>query len=63
MDGWEFAAELQRRQISLPILVMTAAGHAQRGAQQLGADGYLDKPFKLQALLNAVEPLCQAEAA
>ncbi len=57
LDGWGFARTLKERGISLPILVMTAAHDARRWAQEIGAEGYVAKPFNLGDLLNAVERL------
>ena len=58
LDGWGFAAELKQRGLELPILVMTAAQSAQRCCEQLGAAGYLGKPFNILDLLAAVEQVC-----
>jgi CheY-like chemotaxis protein len=55
LDGWGFARELKDRGVVLPILVMTAAQDASRWAQEIGADGYLAKPFQLMELLTAVQ--------
>jgi two-component system chemotaxis response regulator CheY len=57
MDGWGFARALRDRGMHLPILVMTAAQNARRWAEEIGAEGYLAKPFELLDLLNAVERL------
>ena len=57
LDGWSFAAKLRERGHHLPILVMTADQSARRWAEELGADGYLAKPFDLTDLLEAVERL------
>ena len=38
----------------LPVLVITADGHARQKATQLGAYRYLRKPFDLTDLLDAV---------
>ena len=57
MDGWGFAERLKERGIRLPIVVMTAAQDARRWAEEIGADGYLAKPFQLPDLLDAVERL------
>lgn len=54
MDGWQFAAEVRRRGLDLPIVVMTAAQDAQRWAGEIGADGYVSKPFDIDDLLGAV---------
>ena len=57
LDGWGFARALRDRGMHLPILVMTAAQNARRWAEEIGAEGYLAKPFELLDLLNAVERL------
>ncbi len=54
LDGWDFARALRDRGITLPILVMTAAQDARRWAQEIGAAGYVSKPFELLDLLSAV---------
>jgi two-component system, chemotaxis family, chemotaxis protein CheY len=54
LDGWDFARALRERGIFLPILVMTAAQDARRWAQEIGAAGYVSKPFELLDLLTAV---------
>lgn len=58
MSGWEFAAEYRaiygaRRDIA-PILVVTAAEHAGKRAQEVGAQGFLAKPFTRTDLVEAV---------
>ena len=55
MDGWAVARALRGRGISVPIIVMTAAESAQRWADEVGAEGYLAKPFGLDELLATVE--------
>jgi len=50
MDGWKFAAQLAERNISLPIVVMTAAPHAERVAREISAMGWIAKPFTLPEL-------------
>ncbi|HYP41819.1 MAG TPA: response regulator [Chloroflexia bacterium] len=57
LDGWDFARALRERGIILPILVMTAAQDARRWAQEIGAAGYVSKPFELLDLLTAVSSL------
>jgi two-component system, chemotaxis family, chemotaxis protein CheY len=54
LDGWSFARILKEQGIRLPILVMTAAQDARRWAQEIGAAGYIAKPFDLNELLVAV---------
>lgn len=57
LDGWGFARALKERNVKLPILVITAAQNARSWAQEIGADGFLSKPFDLVELLDAVERL------
>jgi CheY-like chemotaxis protein len=57
VDGWEFARLLRQRGITLPIIVMTAAQDARRWAQEIGANGYLAKPFDLTDLVDTVNRL------
>jgi CheY-like chemotaxis protein len=54
LDGWGFADEVKRRGIDVPILVITAAQDARRWAAEIGADGYVSKPFEIEDLLQAV---------
>lgn len=56
MDGYAFR-EVQRRDpklCSIPIVVLTADGHAETRAASLGAAGFLQKPVDLDELVAAV---------
>jgi CheY-like chemotaxis protein len=55
MDGWAVARALRGQGINVPIVVMTAAESAKRWADEVGAEGYLAKPFGLDDLLAAVD--------
>jgi urea transport system substrate-binding protein len=55
LDGWGFARELAARGVEVPIVVMTAAQDARRWAAEIGAEGYVAKPFELAELLAAVD--------
>lgn len=57
MDGWGFARALDERQIQVPILVMTAARSAQEWSEEIGAAGFVAKPFDIGDLLDAVAQL------
>ena len=57
LDGWGFARAVRERGLTLPILVMTAARDARGWAEEIGAAGYLAKPFELLDLLDAIERL------
>ena len=56
MNGWEFAGEFRTRwDRSCPIVVVTAAENARLRAEEIGADGWLEKPFDLEDVLRLVE--------
>jgi CheY-like chemotaxis protein len=55
LDGWGFAQELRQRGVHVPIVVMTAAQDAKRWSEEIGAEGYLAKPFELTQLLDVIE--------
>jgi PAS domain S-box-containing protein len=56
MDGWKFA--LAYRTMSgdpAPIVVVTAAEDARKRAEEIGAVGWIGKPFELDVLLATVQ--------
>jgi CheY-like chemotaxis protein len=55
MDGWAVARALRGQGNNVPIVVMTAAESAKRWADEVGAEGYLAKPFGLDELLATVD--------
>ncbi len=58
MDGWEFCEQLRhssRELGSVPIIVMTAARDAAVRSNEVGAQGYLGKPFDLDHLFHTIE--------
>ena len=57
LDGWGVARELRARGSTVPIVVMTAAQNARLWADEIGAAGFVPKPFELPDLLDAVERL------
>jgi two-component system, chemotaxis family, chemotaxis protein CheY len=55
MDGPSFALEFRARHGgSVPIVVITAAQHAARRAREIGAAGWVAKPFGFDELVSAV---------
>lgn len=54
LDGWGFAAELNRREMAIPIVVMTAARDAARWAAEIAANAALAKPFGFDDLIRTV---------
>ncbi len=55
MDGWEFAARFRNEfDGAAPIVVVTAAADARMRAEEIGAQGYLAKPFEIDDLIQCV---------
>jgi CheY-like chemotaxis protein len=60
MDGWEFCSQLKGRGAAfngIPIIVMTAARDAASRSLEVGAQGYLGKPFDLDHLFQTIDSL------
>ena len=55
LDGWGFAARLRERHATYPIVVMTAAESARRWADEIGANGFIAKPFDVDELLQLID--------
>ncbi|OFZ18464.1 MAG: hypothetical protein A2X94_00525 [Bdellovibrionales bacterium GWB1_55_8] len=56
MDGWKFAAALhQKFGTCIPVLVMTAAANAAERARDVGAAGWVPKPFKIEELIERIK--------
>jgi len=55
LDGWGFAERLRERRLSYPIVVMTAEQSARSWAEEIGATGYIAKPFDVNELLQLIE--------
>lgn len=55
LDGWGFAERLRARPASYPVVVMTAAESARAWAEEIGATGYIAKPFDVDLLLQTIE--------
>lgn len=55
MNGWECAHQLREMYgRGLPIIIVTAAEHAESRRETAQADAVLAKPFELDALLSVV---------
>ena len=54
MDGWEFARSLSPG-ARPPIIVLSADRNVSAKAKEIGALGWLAKPFELSELLSAVQ--------
>jgi DNA-binding response OmpR family regulator len=58
IDGREFARQYRERGDGrAPLVLLTAAQDAAGAAASIGADGYLEKPFDVEALLAIVEEM------
>jgi len=60
LNGWDFMRIVKERGMKLPVVVMTAAQDARRWAQEVGASGYIAKPFDVDDLLTTVASLLSA---
>ncbi|MEJ7653333.1 MAG: response regulator [Chloroflexia bacterium] len=55
MDGWQFASNLRDKyNRRIPVVVMTAAPDAKQRAFEVGAEGYIAKPFDIDQLIELV---------
>jgi CheY-like chemotaxis protein len=57
LDGWGYARAVADAAPKPRIVIMTAAHDARRWADEIGADGYISKPFEADQLIAAVERL------
>lgn len=63
MDGWTVLAELRRRKVAAPVLMLTARDAVEDRVKGLenGADDYLAKPFDIRELLARVKALLRRD--
>ena len=61
LDGWEALQRLKadRRTARIPVLILTANAlrETEQRARAIGCDAFLLKPFRIAALLTAIESL------
>ena len=55
LTGGDFAYVLKRHSVTLPVVVMTGEHDASHWADEIGAVGFLRKPFKLTELFSIVD--------
>jgi len=59
LDGYTACYEIKKDEATraIPVVMLTGIGHElnKKLAQELGADGYITKPFNLQDLLDTVK--------
>jgi CheY-like chemotaxis protein len=64
MNGWELAKRIRETYgREVPLVVMTAAEHAEKRAKEIDADDFVAKPFDLDSLLRVVERNVQRQRA
>ncbi len=54
LSGWEVVRALREEGSHIPIVIMTASDDGERAAEEVGAFGYLTKPFEIAQLLDIV---------
>jgi DNA-binding response OmpR family regulator len=60
MDGWQFAAELRKRDEDIPIVLLSAARDLRTHAKALSAADIIEKPFDLAELLPKIARVASA---
>jgi len=58
LDGWQFARWMTANGLDVPVVVMTAAVDPSEAAEQIEAEAWIAKPFKLDELLPTIKRLC-----
>jgi CheY-like chemotaxis protein len=54
IDGWQVMGTIRPSYPNLPVIIMSATLHAETIAADLGANGFLVKPFQAPELLRIV---------
>lgn len=61
MDGYAACSQIKADEATkgIPVVILTAVGHEfnKRFATEMGAEGYITKPFNIQDLLDVITPL------
>lgn len=61
MDGYTACSRIKTDQATkgIPVVMLTGVGHEfnKKFAQEMGADGYITKPFPSQKLLDVITPV------
>ena len=61
MDGYTACSEIKADQATktIPVIILTAVGHElnKKFAMEMGAEGYITKPFTAQELTDVINPL------
>ena len=61
MDGYAACSQIKADEATkgIPVVILTAIGHElnKKFATEMGADGYITKPFNIQELIDLITPL------
>lgn len=61
MDGYAACSQIKADEATkgIPVVILTAVGHEfnKKFATEMGAEGYITKPFNIQELLDVITPL------
>jgi len=61
MDGYAACSQIKADEATkgIPVVILTAVGHEfnKKFATEMGAEGYITKPFNIQDLLDVITPL------
>jgi two-component system alkaline phosphatase synthesis response regulator PhoP len=61
MDGYAACSQIKADEETkgIPVVILTAVGHElnKKYATEMGADGYITKPFSIQGLIEVITPL------
>jgi len=61
MDGYAACSQIKADEATkgIPVVILTAVGHElnKKFATEMGAEGYITKPFNIQELLDVIIPL------
>jgi CheY-like chemotaxis protein len=65
MDGYTACSKIKADQATkgIPVVILTAVGHElnKKFAMEVGAEGYVTKPFNIQELIDVITPLLVKE--
>lgn len=62
LDGLQFARSLRERDVATKILLMTGFRGGHQYADEIRADGYIEKPFDIEELQKLIAEACGSAA-
>ena len=61
MDGYAACSQIKADEATkgIPVVILTAVGHElnKKFATEMGAEGYITKPFNIQELMDVITPI------